>query len=225
MHHICSFLNFVCHLLFSFVFYRSLRLFSSFLIVFLKKCVPPSVGSIILKVACTRNLEPIPFWASNLAEKVPSLGYLLHVKISKIHWKKLYLLLMALLRCAFRVSSAAPLLLTLLRPQFSAKCCSLFGKVLPALGGKHTFASCFDVRSSKKCSLALPFRRKVCIFELQFARGSLHDPLQNSQIAVLGVFVASQSLQNPLEKCVFPVYGLYWGVPFSIVCTLCMHLD
>ena len=93
---------------------------------------------------------------------------------------------MARLGCAFRVSSAAPFLLILLRPQFSAKFCSFFGKVLPALGGKHTFASCFDVRSSKKCPWALPFRRKSAILDLQFARGSLRDPLQKSQLPFWG---------------------------------------
>ena len=93
---------------------------------------------------------------------------------------------MALLGCAFRVSSAAPCLLLLFRPQFSIKFCSFFGKVLPALGGKHTFASCFDVRSSKKCPWALPFRRKSAILDLQFARGSLRDPLQKSQLPFWG---------------------------------------
>ena len=141
-----------------------------------------AVGSMILKVACIRNLEQRPFWASNSTEKVLHLGYLLHLKICKIHWKSVYFLLMALLGCAFRVSCAAPSPLILLRPPFSTEFCSCFGKVLPALGGKHNFASCFDVRSTKKWPLALPFQRKSGILDPQTARGSLHDPLQEYQL-------------------------------------------
>ena len=173
-------------------------------------------------------------WPSHFDEKRTSWTYKLHVEVCTIHCKnpncrfggicriskfaksigKMCIsCLWPPLGCAFCVSSAASSLLISLRPQFSIKFCSFFGKVLPALGGKHTFASCFGVRSSKRCLLALPFRRKSGILDRQLAHGSLHNPLQKSQFTVLGVFVARQNLQNSVEKCVFLAYGPAWGGP------------
>ena len=87
MHHICDFVNFVCHLLFSLSFCRSLH---PLLFMFgrcFENVLPAAVGSMILKVACIRNLEPRPSWPSNLTEKLPSWGHGLHFKVCKIHWK------------------------------------------------------------------------------------------------------------------------------------------
>ena len=37
--------------------------------------------------------------------------------------------------------------------------------------------------------------------------------------ATLELLIAHGNLQNPLEKCVFPVYGPSWGALFSIICS------
>ena len=69
--------------------------------------------------------------------------------------------------------------------------------MLPALGGKHDFESGTNADSWKICFLGPPIR-PVC-------------PL-------FAPSIAAWNLQNPLEKCVFSVYGPFWEAIFTIVC-------
>ena len=138
------------------------------------------------------------------------LGYLLHFKICKIHWKNVYFLHMALLGCAFRVPYAAPSPLILLRRQFSAKFCSFFGKVLPALGGKHNFASCFDVRSSKSAPLALPFRRKIAslTYHLHVKVCTIHCKNTNCRFGgICCISKIAKSIGKMCISCLCPLLG------------------
>ena len=44
--------------------------------------------------------------------------------------------------------------------------------------------------------------------------------------AILGILVAHQHLQHPMEKCVFPVYGTSSEAPFRIICPIdCISID
>ena len=69
--------------------------------------------------------------------------------------------------------------------------------MLPALGGKHDFESGTKAKSWNMCLLGPPIM-PVC---------TLFTPL-----------IAAWHLQNPLDKCVFSVYGPFSEATFSIVC-------
>ena len=43
--------------------------------------------------------------------------------------------------------------------------------------------------------------------------------------ALLTVLAAAQSLENPLEKCVFSVYGPCWEARFRIMCYIAYTLE
>ena len=106
----------------------------------------------ILKVACKQNLQKRPFGHPKLAEKMPCWRSLVQVKICKIHRNNLYFCFLGALRYAFRVPSTVPFVLILLNTRFSTDFSAFFGKVLPALIGKHDFQSCMCAKSSKMTS-------------------------------------------------------------------------
>ena len=107
---------------------------------------------------------------------------------------------------------------------FRLSFCSFFGKVLPALGGKHNFASCFDVRSLKSAPLALPFRRKIAslTYNLHVEVCTIHGKNPNYRFG--GVCRISKLVKSIGKMCISCLWPLL-GAPFSIVCTFCMHFE
>ena len=80
---------------------------------------------------------------------------------------------------------------------FASLLASFSEKMLAALGGKHDFESGMKARSWKMCLL-----------------GPTNDPICTRFASSFAVW----NLQNPLEKCVFLVYGSFSEAIFSIVC-------
>ena len=72
----------------------------------LKKCSPPSVGSMILKAAQKQNHETYASWALQLGQYAPFLHHLLHPEICKINWKNVHFLFMTPSRKLYSASSA-----------------------------------------------------------------------------------------------------------------------
>ena len=95
MHHTCNFATFVCDLLFSLCLSCFKHLFYKCSLICLKKCSPPSVGSMILKAAHKQNHEKFAFGLLHLRQYAPFLHHLLHPEFCKIHWKNVHFLFIA----------------------------------------------------------------------------------------------------------------------------------
>ena len=91
-------IHFFLHfLLSSYTFMPERFFFLHFLTTFLKKCSPPSVGSVILKIGCKQNLQKKPSRHPKAREKVVLWGYIWHIEICKFPCKNVYFCFMALL--------------------------------------------------------------------------------------------------------------------------------
>ena len=78
-----------------------------------------------------------------------------------------------------------------------------FSKFAPRPRRKHDFEGCIVANSRRKSSLALQLEPK--------------NP-------VLSIHVAIPNLQNPLQKCIFPAYGLSQVcISCIIVCSICVR--
>ena len=74
---------------------------------FVKKCSPPTVGSMILKTAHKQNHETYASWALQLGQSASFLHHLFHFEFRNIHEKSVHVLLMNLLGKLYLTPSAS----------------------------------------------------------------------------------------------------------------------
>ena len=94
MHSTCNFGNLVCNLLSSLCLYCFTHPFLVIVFHFLKKCFPPSLGSMILNIALMQNHTKKSFSGPPIARITTILGLFMAPGICKIDWENVYFLLM-----------------------------------------------------------------------------------------------------------------------------------